>query len=201
VDSIGRKVGVDPFGGTDPKSPNVIWGPDYFNGQAALNIPEMTMIFAARSPNATIFLRAMARDGSSGENRVWLDAVCMQSLPDWATATPAAPTATTAPPTTTATATRPAATRAPATKIAAVPSSPTPAQVVVRAPETVTPTVETPVGAAPAAEPRYARPEPTPSPSLPIDAGQGALAGTGTIMVVGGLIFFGIGIRLWGRIG
>ena len=66
VDSIGRKVGVDPFGGTDPKSPNVIWGPDYFDGIAALNIPQMTLVFAARSPNATIFLLAMAREAGNG---------------------------------------------------------------------------------------------------------------------------------------
>ncbi|MBI4787528.1 MAG: YncE family protein [Chloroflexi bacterium] len=78
VNTIGRKVGVDPYGGTDPRSPSVIWGPDYFNGIAALNIPEMTMIFTAQSSQATIFLRAMATDGSGGENRVWFDAVCME---------------------------------------------------------------------------------------------------------------------------
>jgi len=200
VDSIGRKVGVDPFGGTDAKSPNVIWGPDYFNGQAALNLPEMTMIFAARSPNATIFLRAMARDGSGGENRVWLDAVCMQSLPNFSTATPAAPTATTAPLVTPTSTARPSPTRASATRVAQAPSSPTRPQVVIRAPDTATPTVETSIDVAPAAPPRFARPDVTPAPSLPIDLGQGALGGTGVIMFTGGLIFFGIGIRLWGRI-
>lgn len=82
VQTIGRKIGVDPYGGTDPKSPNVFWGPDYFDGKAALNIPAMTMIFPALTDQATIFLRAMATDGSGGENRVWLDAVCMEPRPD-----------------------------------------------------------------------------------------------------------------------
>lgn len=101
VESIGRKLGVDPTGGTDPHSPNVVWGPDYFDGKAALNIPAMTMVFAARSANATIFLRAMARDGSSGENRVWIDAICMEARPDMPTATPPPATATPVPPTAT----------------------------------------------------------------------------------------------------
>ncbi len=198
VDSIGRKVGVDPFGGTDPKSPNVIWGPDFFNGQAALNLPEMTMVFAARSPNATIFLRAIARDSSGGENRVWLDAVCMQSLPGLPTATPPAPTATPVPPTATP---RPIPTRVPATKAPIVPpKTATPPQVVLRAPDTATPTIETSIRAAPTVEARYARPEVTPSPSPLIDPGQGALAGLGTALFAGGILSLGLGIVLWRRI-
>ncbi|MBI5305588.1 MAG: hypothetical protein HY868_25890 [Chloroflexi bacterium] len=82
VQTIGRKAGVDPLGGADAKSPNVIWGPDLFDGNAALNRPEMTMVFTARAPAATLFLRAMATDQTAGENRVWFDAVCMEARPD-----------------------------------------------------------------------------------------------------------------------
>ncbi|MBI4788443.1 MAG: LysM peptidoglycan-binding domain-containing protein [Chloroflexi bacterium] len=82
VQTIGRKLGVDPFGGQDPHSPRVIWGPDLFDGKAAVNRPEMYMLFAARAARATIFLRAMATDGSGGENRVWFDAVCMEARPE-----------------------------------------------------------------------------------------------------------------------
>jgi hypothetical protein len=198
VDSIGRKVGVDPFGGTDPKSPNVIWGPDYFNGQSALNIPEMTMVFAARSSSATIFLRAMATDGSSGENRVWFDAVCMQALPDFPTATPAAPTATPVPPTSTP---RPIPTRAPATRVPPTRMmTPTPKEIL-RAPDTPTPTAVAFIAPAPAtSEPRYARPEPTPEPRPLINLGQGAMAGLGTLLMIGGVLSFGIGTVLWRRI-
>lgn len=82
VNTIGRKIGVDVTGGTDPNSPNVIWGPDLFDGKAALNRPEMQMVFVAKSNQATIFLRAIAKEGGNGENRVWFDAICMEARPD-----------------------------------------------------------------------------------------------------------------------
>lgn len=82
VNTIGRKVGVDANGGTDPKSPNVIWGPDLFDGKAALNRPEMQMVFVAQANKATVFLRAIAKEGGNGENRVWFDAICMEARPD-----------------------------------------------------------------------------------------------------------------------
>ncbi len=82
VQTIGRKIGVDVNGGTDAKSPNVIWGPDLFDGKAALNRPEMQMVFVAKANQATIFLRAMVKDGGEGENRVWFDAICMEARPD-----------------------------------------------------------------------------------------------------------------------
>jgi hypothetical protein len=56
------------------------------------------------------------------------------------------------------------------------------------------------VAAAPATEQvRYARPEQTPASSLPIDVGQGTTAGLGGLMVLGGLVSFGIGIVLLKR--
>ncbi len=187
VDTIGRKVGVDPFGGTDPRSPNVIWGPDYFDGIAALNIPDMKLTFAARSPNATIFLRAIARDGSGGENRVWFDAVCMESLPDMATATPPPPTATTIPPTGTV---RPSATRVPATRTPAntptatvVPNTPTP-----KPSSTIAPT------------PRVARPDVPTSSGTPFDLSTATLAGLGIVLMLGSVLFFALGVLSWGRI-
>ena len=194
VTSIGRKVGVDPFGGTDPKSPNVIWGPDYFDGKAALNIPQMLLVFAARSSNATIFFRAIAREGGNGENRVWFDAACMQAINDWATATPppATPTATLA---ATVTTVRPSAqppTRPPATKIAQTQATNT-AEVIIRAPYTPTPT-DTPK---PTNTPRYARPDATPEPGFQIDLGMGLIAGTGILLVIGAFVFIGGGFILF----
>lgn len=82
VNSIGRKIGVDANGGTDARAPEVIWGPDLFDGKAAVNRPEMQMVFVAKSNQATIFLRAMANEGGNGENRVWFDAICMEARPD-----------------------------------------------------------------------------------------------------------------------
>jgi hypothetical protein len=200
-DFVGVKVGVDPFGGTDPTSSNVIWGAGLFGDTKGLNRPQLTMVFPARASSSTIFLRGMARDNSAGENRVWFNAVCMEARPELGIATPLAPTATPVPPTAPPTATRPGATRVPATKGAATPTK-TPIQVAIGAPDTPVPTAQTSIGAAPtAAEARFARPEPTPSPSLPIDLGQGALAGTGAIMFFGGMIFFGLGILIWRRVG
>ena len=197
-DAVGVKVGVDPFGGTDPKSPNVIWGPDLFGDIKALNRPQLTMVFAARASSSTIFLRGMARDGSIGENRVWFNAVCMEGRPELGTATPLAPTATPVPPTSTP---RPVPTRAPATKVPPTSTrAPTPQQVL-RAPDTPTPTAEVFIAAAPVTEEaRYARPEPTPEPRPPIDLGQGVMAGLGTVLMVGGILSFGIGTWMWRRI-
>lgn len=199
---VGVKVGVDPFGGSDPTSSNVIWGTDLFNDDKALNRPQLTMVFAARASSSTIFLRGIARDGSVGENRVWFNAVCMEARPELGTATPLAPTGTPVPPTAPATATRAAATRPPATKVALAPSSPTPPQVATGAPDTPAPTVANSVEATPTALPvRYARPEVTPSPGLPIDPGQGGLAGLGGVLIIGGLFSVGLGIVMWRRIG
>lgn len=94
ADTIGRKVGVDPLGGADPGSPNVIWGPDLFDSKVVINRPEMTMLFNARAADATIFLRAIARDQSVGVNRVWFDWLCMEERADISPAT-AVVTATT----------------------------------------------------------------------------------------------------------
>lgn len=85
VNTIGRKIGVDVNGGTDPKSLNVIWGPDLFDGKAAVNRPEMQMVFVAQAISATVFLRAMVKkdpNDAVGENRVWFDAICMEARPD-----------------------------------------------------------------------------------------------------------------------
>lgn len=82
VQTIGRQLGVDPTGGKDPKSPNVIWGPTLFDGRAALNRPEMQMVFVAQKKRVTVFLRAIATEGGNGENRVWFDAICMEPRPD-----------------------------------------------------------------------------------------------------------------------
>ena len=64
--SVGVRVGVDPFGGTDPKAATVAWGPGLFNDNKGLNRIQLTLLFPAASPNVTIFMRAIATDGSGG---------------------------------------------------------------------------------------------------------------------------------------
>jgi len=189
--SMGRQVGVDPTGGTDPKSPNVMWGPSLFNSDAGMNPPQLTMTFAARADKATMYFRGIF-NGGGGRAKIWFDVACMEPLFDLPTATPLAPTATPMPPTNPP---RPAATRAPSTptKIAPAPTS-TPPPTETREPATATPTNTL----APAAL-RYARPDVTPTAGLSIDWGMGIVAGAGLLFIVGALGFFGIGYLLWSR--
>lgn len=76
VNTIGRQVGVDPWGGTDVHSTRIQWGVVFWDGNPAVNIPALTMVFTARATTATIYFRAIATDGSGPENRVWFDAAC-----------------------------------------------------------------------------------------------------------------------------
>lgn len=79
TDTIGRQVGVDPTGGTDPDAATVSWGEVYWDGQAALNIPALSRVFAPRADRATIFLRVINQN-TRGRSKVWFDSVCMQLL-------------------------------------------------------------------------------------------------------------------------
>lgn len=190
--SMGRQVGVDPFGGTDPNSPNVIWGPALFNSGAGMNPNELTMAFAARADKATMFFRGIFT-GAGGRAKVWFDVACMEQASDMPTATAQPPTATLVPPTATA---RPATARPvlSPTKIAQAPTfTPIPAQI--RAPDTATPSATLP----PTATPRFARPDVTPSPGISIDLGMGAVIGLGGLLVIGAIAFFGIGFLWWMR--
>jgi hypothetical protein len=77
---IGRQVGIDLTGGTNASSSNVAWGNVYWDGNAALNIPDLSMIFAAQSTSATIFLRVVNTNVDHGRSKAWFDVVCMQML-------------------------------------------------------------------------------------------------------------------------
>ncbi len=77
---IWRQVGIDLTGGTNPNAPNVAWGNVYTNGIAALNITDLSMIFAAQSSSATVFLRVINNNVNNGRSKVWFDAVHMQAL-------------------------------------------------------------------------------------------------------------------------
>jgi len=188
--SMGRQVGVDPFGGTDPKSPNVMWGPALFNSTAGMNPPDLTMTFAARADKATMFFRGIFT-GASGRAKVWFDVACMEPLPDMPTATAVPATATPPPPAPpTRTPTRPVTKIAQGPTATATPLPPT-------ATRTRTPTATSTV--TPSATPRYARPGITPTPSLPIDPATGLVTGAGIVSLVLGFVSFGMGILLWTR--
>lgn len=77
---IGRQVGIDLTGGTNPSAPSVMWGNVYWDGVAALNISDLSMTFAAPSSRATIFLRVVNTNVNNGRSKVWFDVVCMEPL-------------------------------------------------------------------------------------------------------------------------
>lgn len=196
VDSIGRKIGVDPFGGTDEKSPNVVWGPDLFDGNAALNAMQMILLFPARADHVTIFLRAIARESGNGENRVWIDALCMEARSDLPIATPLpAASPTNSPiPTALATFTRIPPTRIPLTRTPgrSPTSSPSPS----RTPAPPTETVVLPpatVTLAPAL-PVRARRAITAAEASVFDLDSETLVKIGYSSIGGSLFFFLVGL-------
>ena len=79
-DLIGRQVGIDLMGGTDPSAPSVRWGSVYWDGTAALNIPALSMTFDAQSNSVTVFLRVLNDNVANGRSKVWFDSVCMEPL-------------------------------------------------------------------------------------------------------------------------
>lgn len=95
TDTMARQIGVDPTGGTDPRSANVTWGPTLIPyKRVALNHLDLILLFPARTDRATFFIRGIARDDSQGENRFWIDAICMEARTNLATVAPPRPTNT-----------------------------------------------------------------------------------------------------------
>jgi hypothetical protein len=121
-DSFGRKLGIDPTGGTDPLSPNVVWGPLHYGPGRFLNYPgphsqdnpNVSVAAAAQSSTITVFVW-VEHPRSTGDNLIYIDQVGLRLD---SSAPPAAPaTATPAPATATPALTR-APTRAAATAMA-----------------------------------------------------------------------------------
>ena len=56
VGGIGRKIGIDPFGGTDSRSPNVVWSEDNWRNDCKIcNVEHVTV--TAQADTITVFLR------------------------------------------------------------------------------------------------------------------------------------------------
>ena len=110
---IGRSVGIDPFGGTDPASADILWSPEVWDDRRDFSILRVSAV--AQAPSVTVFVRAH-NPQSHGNDKVWFDAVTLKVDPTPPTATPTpmppSPTPTSPPPT--ATSIPPAATDTPA---------------------------------------------------------------------------------------
>jgi len=120
--TVGRWVGIDPTGGTDPTSPNVIWSQALWHTFESCQFkicPELQVSAAAQNSTITVFVRIEdtwkdRRDEFSFvpapffgmEEQFWLDDVGLISLgaappptPEPPTPTPAPSTSTPVPPT------------------------------------------------------------------------------------------------------
>ncbi len=92
--AFGRRLGIDPNGGADPRSPNVVWGPMHRGpgpvlnntGQGCLNIDVSAV---ARASTVTVFVY-VDHNYSTGTNLFFVDAVSLVLDPNQ----PAAPAAT-----------------------------------------------------------------------------------------------------------
>jgi hypothetical protein len=172
--TVGRRVGIDPTGGTDPRSPAVVWGQDLWRTFESCQFkicPELQVSAVAQNSTITIFVRIEStwkdrRDEFSYvpapffdmEEQFWIDDVGV--IPVGAAPPPTPEPATPTP--------------APAAPISPLPTPtpapPTPAPV--QASEVTTPTLEATEPPAQAqapdqtATPTPAPPTPTPTPTL-----------------------------------
>lgn len=156
-DSWARRLGIDPTGGTDPNSPNVVWGPTQrgpgkvMNDSNAINIDVSAV---ARGSTVTVFVW-VEHNYSTGQNEIFIDAVGLYQSdapvapPPTSTPPPAPPTATQQP---AAQAKAPTATRVPPTATAA--------------PTATLPPTETPTPAPTATQTLTATPTQTLTPSV-----------------------------------
>jgi hypothetical protein len=166
-DTFGRRLGIDPTGGTDPNSPNVIWSAMHRGPGRRLNCappdPNIDVAAVARASTVTVFFET-DHNVSTGDNYIFVDAVSLvqdNSQPVAAPPTAVPPTAaphTVAPKAPQPTRVRPTATQPPApTATATVTATPT---------STATPTQTATATITPTPTQTYT-PEPTATSTLP----------------------------------
>lgn len=97
---IGRKIGIDPTGGTDPTSAAIAWSPEVWEEwEIRREVPEMRVSAVAQGDAITVFIRADDHQ-THGKDEVWFDIACLIVDP-----VQPEPTSTSVPPTNTPTAT------------------------------------------------------------------------------------------------
>lgn len=187
VPGMERKLGIDPFGGTDPLSPNVIWGPSCWD---KTRMPDLAVSAVAQSTKITLFVW-VNHDQTFGADQCFLDAVTLTvdpnqpqptptftALPATATFTPAPPTRTPTPlPTATASPT-PSAT-ATDTATPTITATPT---------HTASPTATATSSATPTSTPTATAtftPTPTPFLGINLDTAADLFLGIGLVGIAG----------------
>lgn len=106
VGGISRKIGIDPFGGTDPKSGNIVWGPENTRNDCKICASQEATA-TAQADTITVFLRIddrwRQRAAEKGYNvppskdQFWLDDFGLKQV--GGSAAPPPPTDTPVPPT------------------------------------------------------------------------------------------------------
>ena len=80
-DHFGRQLGIDPTGGTDPNSPNIIWGPMHWGEGRFLNYPPgegPNIDVRARAVNGTITVFFLTdHPSSTGDNLIYIDVISL----------------------------------------------------------------------------------------------------------------------------
>jgi hypothetical protein len=96
-DKIERMLGIDPLGGTDSTSPNIVWGPAVL-GQGRQ--PDLHVSAVAQNTTITVFVRVRVPQ-THGKDEAFLDQVGLRPDPNQPppTDTPIPPTDTPIPPT------------------------------------------------------------------------------------------------------
>jgi hypothetical protein len=98
---MGRKIGIDPYGGTDSRSPDIVWSPEIW-GYDKKQFKLLTVSAVAQTETVTVFLR-VDNHVTHGQDEVFFDSVFLIVDPDQPTATltpiPPTPTDTPLPPT------------------------------------------------------------------------------------------------------
>jgi len=164
--TVGRRVGIDPTGGTDPTSPAIVWSQELWHTFESCEFkicPELQVSAAAQNSTITVFVRiedtwkdrrdefSFVPDAFFGmEEQFWLDDVGVIPVGAAPAPTPEPPTSTPAPPTSTP-----------------VPATPVPAQTSTPLPPTETPVPTEEVSVSPMPELTTPFPTDTPTPLPP----------------------------------
>lgn len=75
-----RQLGIDPTGGADPNSPNVIWGPSHVGDGRILNYPppDVNIDVKARAANSTITVFFLVdHPSSAGDDFIFVDVIAL----------------------------------------------------------------------------------------------------------------------------
>jgi len=100
---MGRKIGIDPYGGTDSRSPNIVWSPEIW-GYNKKQFELLKVSAVAQAETLTVFLR-VDNHVTHGQDEVFFDGVFLVVDPNQPTVTPTPTTTDTPTPTATPTAT------------------------------------------------------------------------------------------------